>query len=57
MGATNGNAVGATTGGPSQSNGIPGTPSGISGDTGANAGGNGNGGGAGGGATGGSSSH
>ena len=38
-GATNGNAIGATTGGPSQANGIPGTPNGISGQTGSNAGG------------------
>lgn len=53
-GATNGNAIGATTGGPSQANGIPGTPNGISGQTGANSGGGGGAGsGSGGGGTGG----
>jgi hypothetical protein len=37
-GATNGNAVGASTGGPTNANGIPGTPNGISGQTGGNSG-------------------
>lgn len=46
-GATNGNAIGADTGGPSNASGIPGTPQGISGQMGSNTG---NGGGAGAGA-------
>ncbi len=47
-GATNGNAIGATTGGPSNANGIPGTPNGASSNTGSNSGGGGGGGGNGG---------
>ena len=42
-GATNGNAIGATTGGPAQANGIPGTPNGISSQQGSNTGGGGGG--------------
>jgi hypothetical protein len=48
-GATNGNAVGANTGGPANANGIPGTPSGVSSVTGSNSGGGGGSGGNGGG--------